>query len=78
MSECLHCDINELVEKHVEQNGDKVDVTDIAAKMAESLADLILFSVPENEQPRLIAHTLSHFGHYLLEKSGAVEGDTTH
>jgi hypothetical protein len=38
------------VEKHVEQNGDKVDVTDIAAKMAESLADLILFSVPENEQ----------------------------
>jgi hypothetical protein len=46
--------------------------------MAESLAELILFSVPEEQQTKLIAQTLAHFGDMLLEKSGAGEGDTTH
>jgi hypothetical protein len=29
-------------------------------------------------QSKLIAHTLEHFGAYLLEKARATEGDTTH
>jgi hypothetical protein len=76
MSDCLHCDINELVQEHVEGN-EAVDVAELAARMAESLADLIL-SAPEGDQAKLIAHTLAHFGDMLLEKSGAAEGDTTH
>jgi hypothetical protein len=77
MSDCLHCDINDLVQEHIEGQ-EQVDVAELAAKMAESLAELILFSVPEADQPKLIAHTLQHFGTYLLEKAGAAEGDTTH
>jgi hypothetical protein len=76
MSECLHCDINEIVRKHIDEN-DQADIVDIAGRMAESLADLIL-SVPEVEQAGLMAHTIAHLGEMFLQKSGAVEGDTTH
>ena len=50
---------------------------DVAARLAESLADLVLL-VPEAEQTSLMAHTIAHFGEMVLQKSGAVEGDTTH
>jgi hypothetical protein len=76
MSDCLHCDINELVQKHLEQN-EKVDVSEVAGKMVESLADLIL-SVPEAEQAKLIAFAMAQFGDIFLEKSGAGETETTH
>ena len=76
MSDCLHCDINELVQRHLEQD-ETIDVADVAAKMAESLADLILSSA-EGEQPRLLAHAIAALGDMYLQKSGAVEGDTTH
>ena len=75
MSDCLHCDINELVKKRLE-GGEVVDVADMAAQMAESLAELILYSVPEADQAKLMADTLAHFGHVFLEKSGAVEGES--
>jgi hypothetical protein len=76
MSDCLHCDINEIVRKHIDEN-DQAYIADIAGRMAESLADLIL-SVPEAEQTTLMAHTIAHLGEMFLQKSGAVEGDTTH
>jgi hypothetical protein len=40
-AECLHCAINKLVERRLEsaEKGQKIDVTDIASNMAESLAD---------------------------------------
>ncbi len=78
MSDCLHCDINDLVQQHIERSGEAADVAELAARMAESLADLILSAVPEDQQAKLIAHTLAHFGDMLLEKSGATDGDTTH
>jgi hypothetical protein len=46
MSECLHCDINEIVQKHLDEN-DKADTADVAGRMAESLAGLILM-VPQS------------------------------
>jgi hypothetical protein len=55
MSDCLHCDINELVEKHMEKS-ETVDVIDLTVRMAESLAELILRVVPEDEQARVLAH----------------------
>ena len=46
MSDCLHCDINELVRARLEQS-EMIDLPDLAGKMAESLVDLILLA-PEN------------------------------
>jgi len=74
MSDCLHCDINQLVQQRLER-GD-TDLAEIASMMVESLADLILLA-PENEQPNLIAHALSGFGQIFLEKSGVVEGGSS-
>ena len=76
VSDCLHCDINELIRKHLEAN-EAVDLGEFTARVAESLADLILLA-PEEEQTSLLAHTLAHLGEMVLQKSGAVEGDTTH
>jgi hypothetical protein len=71
---CLHCEINDLVQEHVEGQ-EKVDLVALAASMAESLFDLILLA-PEEEQARLLAVSIAHLGHTFLEKSGAIEGDS--
>src|SRR4051794_40061249 len=42
MSDCLHCDINELIREHVERGTD--DLVEIASMMAESVADLVLLA----------------------------------
>jgi hypothetical protein len=72
---CLHCDINEVVRDYIEGE-EQVDIADLAARMAESLVELILFA-PEQEQGKLLAAALSHLGHAFLEKSGAIEGGTS-
>jgi hypothetical protein len=77
MSDCIHCDINELVQKRLEK-ADTADVADIAARIAESLADTILNFVPEEDQANVLAHTVAHLGEMFLQKGGAAEGDTTH
>ncbi len=74
MSDCLHCDINELVQKHVE--GGTNDLGEIAAMMAESVADLVLLA-PEADRANLLAHAISAVGQMVLEKSGAVEGTSS-
>jgi len=71
MSDCLHCDINELIQKHVE--GGTNDLGEIASMMAESLADLVLLA-PEEDRANLLAHAISAVGQMVLEKSGAFEG----
>ena len=71
MPDCLHCDINQLVQQRID-SGD-ADLAEIASMMVESLADLILLA-PENEQATLMAYALSGLGQMLLEKSGEVEG----
>ena len=78
MSDCLHCDINELVRQHLERS-DPVDLADVAARMAESLVDLILLA-PDEQQGNMLAETISNLGHAFLEKTDALggESDTTH
>ena len=71
MSDCLHCDINQLVQERIESG--HPDLAEMAAMMMESLADLILLA-PEGEQANLIAYALSALGQTSLDKSGAVEG----
>ncbi len=72
MSDCLHCDINELVEKRLEREG--ADLIELAARMTESLADLILLA-PQADQSKLMADVLANLGQTFLEKSGAIEPD---
>ena len=71
MSDCLHCDINQLVQQHIE--GEDADLGEIASMMVESLADLILLA-PESDRSNLMAHALSALGQIFLEKSGALDG----
>ena len=72
MSDCLHCDINDLVEKRLEREG--ADLADLATRVSESLADLILLA-PAADQAKLMADVLSNLGQAFLEKSGAIEAD---
>ncbi len=72
MSDCLHCDINELVEKRLEREG--ADLAELAARITESLADLILVAPPA-DQSKLMADVLANLGQAFLEKSGAIEND---
>jgi hypothetical protein len=74
MSDCLHCDINELVGKRLESEG--ADLAELAGRVAESLVDLILLA-PADEQAKLMADVLSNFGQMYLEKCGAIEAGET-
>jgi len=74
MSDCLHCDINDLVRQHVERGTD--DLVEIASMMAESVADLVLLA-PEEDRANLLAHAVSALGQMVLEKSGAFEGTSS-
>ena len=40
MSDCLHCDIHERLESHLQS--EQADLAEIAAKVTEVLADLII------------------------------------
>jgi hypothetical protein len=74
MSDCLHCDINDLVDKRLEQEG--ADLTDLSARMTESLVDLILLA-PAADQSKLLADALANLGQLFLEKSAAIEAGET-
>jgi hypothetical protein len=74
MSDCLHCDINELVRERLE-HGD-ADLAELTAMIVESLAEVILLA-PESDQAKIMADALAHFGHMFLEKSGAVEAESS-
>ena len=74
MSDCLHCEINQLVQQRLER-GD-IDPAEVASMMVESLADLILLA-PEAEQANLMAYVVSGLGQMFLEKSDPGEGGST-
>jgi hypothetical protein len=76
--EYLHCEINEVVREYIESHN-PVDIVELAARVAESLAELMLLA-PEQERANLLAATIAHLAGAFLEKSGVVEGgsDSTH
>jgi hypothetical protein len=74
MSDCLHCEINQLVQDRFERGN--TDLVEMASMISESLAELILLA-PESDQSSLMAHALSALGQIVLEKSGALEGGST-
>jgi hypothetical protein len=71
---CLHCEINDLVEEHIEGQ-ETVDVAELTARVAESLVDLVL-RAPGEQQAQLLAATLTYIGQAYLEKTGAIDGDS--
>ena len=73
---CLHCKINDVVREHIEGN-DPVNLPELVAKMGESLVELILLG-PDDQWGNLLAEAIRDIGEVFLEKSGAVESDTTH
>jgi hypothetical protein len=65
MSDCLHCDIHELLESRLQDK--EANLAEIAAKVTEVLADLILMAPPD-QQSMLIADILVNLGNFLVEK----------
>jgi hypothetical protein len=65
MSECLHCDIHELLDSQLQ--GKEADLAEIAAKVTEVLADIIL-TAPPDHQATLTAESIANLGSFLLEK----------
>ncbi len=65
MSECLHCDIHDLLESRLQEP--EANLAEIAAKVTEVLADLILM-LPPDEQSTLMADILVNLGNFLVEK----------
>jgi len=66
MSDCLHCDIHEMLESHLQS--EQADLGEIAARVTEVLADLILLAPPE-EQVMLLASVVANLGGMVLEKN---------
>ena len=66
--ECLHCEINEVVREYIDSH-----IVELAARVAESLAELMLLA-PEQERANLLAATIAHLAGAFLEKSEVVEG----
>jgi hypothetical protein len=76
MSDCLHCDINELVRERIEGQ-DNVDVDDMVARMAESLAELIMLA-PKDQWAVLLAEAIRHLGNTVIEDLEGSASDATH
>ena len=65
MSDCLHCDIHELLDNQLQDQ--EANLAEIAAKVTEVLADIILM-VPPDDQSALMADILANLGSFVLEK----------
>jgi hypothetical protein len=76
MSDCLHCDINELVRERIEGQ-ENVDLADMVARVAESLAELIMLG-PKDQWAALMAEAVRHLGQTMLEDIEGVETSTAH
>jgi hypothetical protein len=66
MSNCLHCEIHDMLESHLQS--EQGDLAEIAAKVTELLADLILMAPPA-EQLMMMADVVANLGGMVLEKS---------
>jgi hypothetical protein len=65
MSDCLHCDIHEMLEVHLQ--AEQADLAEIAARVTEVLVDLIVMAPPD-ERTMLMADFLANLGGIVLQK----------
>jgi hypothetical protein len=73
MSDCLHCNIHDLLEGHLQS--EEANLADIAAKVTEVLADLILLAPPD-ERGTFIADILANLGEFILQKNEGGTGES--
>jgi hypothetical protein len=77
VSDCIHCDIHDLLEPELSRDG--ADLGAIAAKVTEVLADLVVMADPQ-DRAALLADVIANLGHFVLEKTdqpqGALPGET--
>ena len=66
MSDCLHCDILEMLQSH--PKGKEADLAEVVANVTQVIADLILMAPPD-EQLRLLADVLTNLGGMVLQKN---------
>jgi hypothetical protein len=76
MSDCLHCDINELVRERIEGQ-ETVDLADMVARMSESLAETIMLG-PKDQWAALMAEAIRHLGQTMLEDIEGIESTMAH
>jgi len=67
MSDCLHCDIGDLIAEHIKDAPKPVDLAELAAMIAQSLGEFIL-AAPTHEQANLMADSLATLGQTFLDK----------
>ena len=66
MSECIHCDIHDLLEPELAREG--ADLGAITARVTEVLADLVIMADPQ-DRAALLADVIANLGHFVLEKT---------
>ncbi len=66
MSDCVHCDIHDLLENHLQR--EEADLGQITSKVTEVVADLILMA-PSADRGMLMADVLANLGQFVLEKN---------
>ena len=66
MSDCIHCDIHDLLEPELARDG--ANLSEVAGKVTEVLADLVLAAAPD-DRAALLADIIANLGHFVLEKS---------
>ncbi len=71
MSDCIHCDIHDLLEPELVREG--ADLGAIAAKVTEVLADLVIMADPQ-DRTALLADVVANLGHIVLEKTDQPQG----
>jgi hypothetical protein len=67
---CLYCEINDLVEEHLEGQ-EAVDIAE-GRKSCRSCSSCSR----EEQQAQLLAATITYVGQAFLEKTGAIAGDS--
>ena len=77
MAECLHCEINKLVDEYVATGPQPADLAEMVAMMAQSLGELIL-AAPADQQANLMAEALATLGATVLDKPEEQSSERAH
>jgi hypothetical protein len=63
MSDCIHCEIHDLLESHLE--AEEANLAEIASKVTEVIADLILMDPPA-DRGILIRDHMANLGQFVI------------
>ena len=67
MAECLHCEINKVIDEYIATGPQPADLAEMVAMVAQSLGELIL-AAPADQHANLMAEALATLGATVLDK----------